>query len=355
MLKRKLGLAVAAILCVGLLSSCFINPPPAGSGEVPAVYKDFYNYPDGRKNAGGTLTLRNNLGYSVLCFTDSVSPANYIGTVPATGEIKVKLPDETFYNIVTVSKESYEQNQQLATQNSTLTYYSNTQAYSVQVAAENLVGGATWIFDNYTSYWVSIESLDNSETRYAVIKPNAQRVSIPVAKNKNYDYKIVYYKELKYGDKILGITEKTSMSQNDTASFFDTDTFTTSLTGTSDTSDTDLKPSVHFTNSTGKTVRVRNGQIPLANYGVYTDDYSLISGGNALFTDFNDGQSTKAIVAKFTNEWGEQACSEDIKMQKGKVYVIDIKPNPSTGSSPVTPVAPITWTITEKDATEFYQ
>ena len=211
MLKRKLGLAVAAILCVGLMTSCIINDNRSGGGseEVPAVYKDFYNYPDGRKSASGTLTLRNNLGYSVLCFTDSVSPANYIGTVPSTGEIKVKLADESFYHIVTVSKEMYEQNQQSAAQNSTLTYYSNTQAYSVQVAAENMVGGATWIFDNNTSYWVSIESVDNSEIRYAVLKPNAKRVSIPVAKNNSYDYKVVYYKELKYGDKILGITEKT--------------------------------------------------------------------------------------------------------------------------------------------------
>ena len=46
MLKRKLGLAVAAILCVGLMTSCFNiidNRGGGGSGEIPADYKEFYN------------------------------------------------------------------------------------------------------------------------------------------------------------------------------------------------------------------------------------------------------------------------------------------------------------------------
>lgn len=358
MLKRKLGLAVAAILCVGLLSSCFINlPGENGKDDVPAIYQGFYNYPNGKQDASGTLTLKNNLGYAVLCFVDSVDGKNYIGTVPSTGEINVKLTAGTFYNIVTVSQKSYEENPKLAKQSNKLTYYSDTQPYSIQVAAEDLVGGATWIFNNLTSYWVSIENVDGSGERYAVIKPNAQRVSIPVAKNTSYSYKVVYLKELKYKGTIMGIAEKTAMAENDDAAFYDVDQITTDLTGKNTTSnDDDLAPTVQFINNSGKSVRVYNGQIQLCNYGISADDYVCVNGVTALFTDsFTENSNATGIIARST-AWEEaQQCNVDMTMKKGKVYVINLKQNnSSTGSTPIIAASPVSWEVTETDAVSFY-
>lgn len=356
MLKRKLGAAVAAILCVGLLSSCIVfggsdNPKE----EIPALYKDFANYPNGKQDSTGTLTLKNNLGYPVLCFTDTVDGKNYIGTVPSAGEINVKLTPGTFYNIVTVSKKSYEENPVLAKQTNKLTYYSDTQGYSIQVAADDLVGGATWIFNNGTSYWVSIENVDGSGERYAVIKPNAQRVSIPVAKNSTYDYKIVYLKELKYKGTIMGIAEKTAMQENDSASFFENDTFTTDITGKNLTSnDDDLAPTVQFINNSGKTVRVYNGQVQLCNYGISSADYTCANGITALFADsFTENSDTKAITVRSVAWTSPYSCTESIKMKKGKVYTVTLTSNSVTGSDPAN-ISPVAWSVEEKDATKFY-
>lgn len=351
MLKRKLGLAVAAILCVGLMTSCIINDNRSGSGSetVPELYKDFYNYPKGKQDSTGTLTLKNNLGYAVLCFVDSVDGKNYIGTVPATGEIIVKLTEGTFYNIVTVSKKSYEENPALAKQSSKLTYYSNTQAYAIQVAADDLVGGATWVFNNKTDYWVSVESVDGSGERFAVIKPKAQNVSIPVAKNATYMYKVVYLKELKYKGTIMGIAEKTAMEENDVASFQNIDKWTLDLTGKNlTTNDDDLSPTVQFINNSGKSVAVYNGQIQLCDYGISADDYWCADGITALFVDsFTEGSNTSGIIARSPAWEFPEQCNIDKAMEKGKVYVITLKKNTTTTNK-------VSWDVTEKDAVSFY-
>ena len=360
MLKRKLGLLVAAAVMVGMFTSCFnfnrVDVKDDDKKEdIPELYKDFANYPKGKQDAAGTLTLKNNGGFPVLCFTDTVEPKNYIGTVPSTGEITVKLPEGSFYNIVAVAKSSYEESQSLAKQTSKLTYYSNTQAYTIDVAADTLVGGATWIFNNNTSYWVSIENQDGSGERFAVIKPDAKRVSIPVAKNTSYDYKIVYLKELKYKGKIMGIAEKTAMAENDIATFYDLDTITTDITGKNLTSsDNDLAPTVQFINNSGKSVRVYNGQIQLCNYGLTADDYSCADGVTALFADsFTTNSNTTGISVR-SGAWnGEQRCDVDQKMEAGKVYTVTLKPAPSTVSDP-TNKSEVVWEVNVQDATKFY-
>ena len=332
-----------------------INEPGTGEQGID-IYKNFYNYPDGKQNASGTLTLKNNGGFPVLCFTDTVDPKNYIGTVPSTGEITVKLPEGSFYNIVAVAKSSYEESQTLAKQTSKLTYYSNTQAYTIDVAADNLVGGATWIFNNGTSYWVSIENVDGSGERFAVIKPNAQRVSIPVAKNTSYDYKIVYLKELKYKGKIMGIAEKTAMAENDTASFYNLDTMTADITGKNlTTSDDDLAPTVQFINNSGKTVRVYNGQIQLCDYGISADDYSCSDGVTALFADsFTTNSNTSTIGVRSVAWNGIETCTVDKKMEAGKVYIITLASSSGSASDPTTGNSPVEWNVTVNNATSFY-
>ncbi|MBQ9631113.1 MAG: hypothetical protein IJR49_05965, partial [Treponema sp.] len=93
-------------------------------------------------NPNGLLTLKNTANFSVLVFTDSIAPQNYIGTVPALSSINVFLSPNKFYNIVAVSKELYEKEKDLAYQSSTLAYYSNVQAYTISVSPENMTGSA---------------------------------------------------------------------------------------------------------------------------------------------------------------------------------------------------------------------
>lgn len=266
-----------------------------GAGAGNEFYKEFANYPDGKQDSTGTLTLKNQVNGKVLVFTDSVSPANYIGTIPALESIKVKLNSGKFYNIVAVQQSVYESNPTLAAQTSKLAYYSDMQAYTVSVSPENLTGSATWIFNNNTNYWVSVEHVDNSGETFAVIAPTAKRVSIPVQTNASYPYKVVYKKELKYNNITLAVAEKTSMAENDEASFYNLTTFTTDLNGTATQEYDDLAPTVQFINNSGKTVRVYNGQVQLTDAGITADDYTLASGVTAFFPPFTHGTSITSL------------------------------------------------------------
>ena len=353
-MKRRLGfipLIMSGLLLAGCINVISINDNQKDAGStIPEAYKDFANYPEGKQNASGKLTLKNLVNSSVLVFTDSVSPANYIGTIPAMESIKVKLQSGTFYNIVAVQKEVYEKNPSLATQTNKLAYYSDIQSYTVSVSPENLTGSATWIFNNNTNYWVSVENVDNSGETYAVIAPNAKRVSIPVQTNESYPYKVVYKKELKYKNTTIAVAEKTSMAENDEASFLNLTTFTTDLNGSSTKEYDDLAPTVQFINNSGKTVRVYNGQLQLTDAGISTDDYTLATGITAYFTDFTAGSDSTAISVRSVAWTNKQSCTENVTFEKGKVYVIKISAN--TGDDKET--NPVTWTVEEKTATDFY-
>ena len=321
-----------------------------GSGTTNSTYADFYNYPTGKQNSTGTLTLKNQVNSKVLVFTDSVDPANYIGTIPAMESIKVKLTAGKFYNIVAVQQSVYEETPTLASQTSKLAYYSDTQAYQVSVSPENLTGSATWIFNNNTNYWVSIEHVDNSGETFAVVAPNAKRVSVPVQTNASYPYKIVYKKELKYNNITIAVAEKTSMAENDEASFYNLTTFTTDLNGTAAQEYDDLAPTVQFINNTGKTIRVYNGQVQLTDAGISTDDYTLATGVTAYFTAFTAETSSTTLNVRSVAWTGAQSCTETVTFEKGKVYVVTATAN--TGDDSTT--KPVKWTVTEKTASEFY-
>lgn len=318
--------------------------------DIPELYKNFANYPLGKENASGTLTLKNQVNSKVLVFTDSVSPENYIGTIPALESIKVKLVSGKFYNIVAVQQSVYEDNPALAVQTSKLTYYSDLQGYTVSVSPENLTGSATWIFNNNTNYWVSVEHVDNSGETYAVIAPNAKRVSIPVEKNNSYPYKLVYKKELKYKNMTIAVAEKTSMEENDEASFYNLTSFTTDLNGIATQEYDDLAPTVQFINNTGKTIRVYNGQIQLSDAGSVTEDYTLASGITAFFTSFTEGANSSAVNIRSVAWNGNQTCTKSISFKHGNVYVITASIN--TGSDRNS--KPLLWDVVEKNAESFY-
>lgn len=322
----------------------------AGGSGGTGVYADFYNYPTGKQNSSGTLTLKNQVNSKVLVFTDSVAPANYIGTIPALESIKVKLSAGKFYNIVAVQQAVYEEDPTLAAQTSKLAYYSDIQAYTVSVSPENLTGSATWIFNNNTNYWVSVEHVDNSGETFAVIAPNAKRVSVPVQTNNSYPYKIVYKKELKYNNMTIAVAEKTSMEENDEASFYNLTSFTTDLNGTASQEYDDLAPSVQFINNTGKTIRVYNGQIQLTDAGVSADDYTLATGVTAYFTAFTAETSSTSLNVRSVAWSGTKYCTESATFEKGKVYIVKAEANTGTDKD----TTPVLWTVSEKNASEFY-
>lgn len=340
------------ILILGF-SSCDLiqnlNGEEESSGD--SLYSDFENYPKGKENPKGLLTLTNDANTKILVFTDSVSGANYVGSIEALSSITVSLEPGKFYSIVSVTKEAYEKNPELAVQASVLVYYSNVQAYSVSVAPENMSGTATWVFNNYTSYWASIEKIDGSGEIYAVIAPNAKQVSVPVQTNKNYDYRVVYKKQLKYNGNIIAVSNKTSSIENDTASFMNLTTFTTDLYGDATKDNSDLAPTVKFVNQTGKTIRVYNGQVQLADTGISADDYTLASGLSAFFTGFVEGSRLSDLNIRnisWTQNYYYDGSSTVLK--NGYVYSIVVTKK-SYGSSKE---PAFTWSLTRTAANDFY-
>ena len=317
-----------------------------------SLFSDFYNYPNGKMNDNGTLTISNNVAQEVLVFTSEVAGKNYIGTIPANSTIKVKLDDEKFYTVIGVCKTTYEDKQSLAAQTSCLTYYSNTQTYTVSVSPSNLTGAGKWIFNNNTNYWASIESVTNDGNVFAVIAPSAKRVEVPIELNKAYDYKIVYKKELKYNNKVLAIADSSVVSDNDTVQLDETLTqFTTDLNGTSTKLADDLAPSVLFINNYNKSLRIYNGQIQLSNIGSTTDDYVIMSGRTAMITGFTAGTSTSGIGVRSNALNGNQLCTESLIMEKAKVYRITVEVNTDTTTNSTNPIK---WTVVEETATNYY-
>ena len=290
-----------------------------------SIYSDFENYPLGKQSTNGLLTLTNDANTAVLVFTDSVCSQNYIGTIPALSSIKVSLNVGKFYSIVAVTKEAYEKDSALATQTSVLVYYSDVQAYSVSVSPENMTGSATWIFNNHTNYWVSVEKIDGSGETFAVIAPNAKLVRVPVQTNQNYDYRVVYKKQLKYNGNIIAVSNKTSSTENDTASFMNLTTFTTDLFGDATKDNSDLAPTVKFINQTGKTLRVYNGQVQLTDTGIQSEDYALPSGLSAFFTGFSEGAVLSDLnVRNVAWDRNYYCCDFNTTLENGKVYIITV-------------------------------
>lgn len=358
-LIKLISFVTAILFCTLFCTSCIINPPDNKSNENPAkpespenqLYNDFYNYPEGYATENGLLTIKNNVASEVLCFTDSVDPKNYIGTVSASSSLKVQLPSSgKFYTIVSVQKSAYEKNPTQATQTSTLVYSSDTQAYKISISPSNLSGAGTWIFNNSTKYWAEISSVDNKET-FAVIAPETKRVKIPVELNKAYDYKITYKKELKYDGKIIAIADSSLVSQNDTVYLTEktSTTFETDLEGTKSLA-SDIAPSVLFINNSGKSVRVYNGQIQLSNIGDSGDDYVVISGTTAMITGFAAESLFTSMNVRSTAWSGAQYCKDETVMEKGKVYVVTIAPNTEENAT-----SEVVWSVKEKEATEYYE
>jgi len=335
-LKKTLFLLLTAAI---LFASCE-EPRPD-----PTIYDDFFNYPTGRVNASGTLTIKNSVASPVLLFTDSVSPANYIGTADSLNSIKVKLPEEKFYTIVAVDKATYEEKGDQASQFSDLTYYSSIQPYSMTVSASDTFGAGEWIINNNTNYWVSFKKADQSGVIFAVAAPNAKRVTVPIKLNETFDFIPHFYKELKYQGKVIALVESDQLSGADTV--FTTDAnprFHTDIGTDITPPSAKIKPAVFVTNSSDKTVRVFTGTNNQLTNGAAGVDFALASGMSQLFTGLEAGTKTSSINFSSIAWTAREYVTQDVTMQIDKVYRIVIS---GTGSN-------YTTTVTEEDAEDYF-
>jgi hypothetical protein len=313
------------------------------------LYQNFHNYPDGRINQSGLLTIRNAVNSKVLLFTDSVSPANYIGTVESLNSVKVRLPEEKFYIIVAVDQANYEEKTAQAYQFSDRTYYSNTQPYSMSVKPNSQFGAGTWVLANLSNYWVALQKTDGSGDNWAVLAPNTLRTTLPIPLGTPFDYVPHYSKELKYDGKVIGLVEYDDVSQaNTVATSTENPSFNTSIAKNVNPPSSNLKPAILLTNNSDKTVRVYMGQNnQLSPSGTAGEDYAMASGWTAMITSrIEDGSNVNSINFDSIGWDSRVYVSVDTVMQNNHVYRIVLAGNPTSG---------YTTTVEGREAEEFFE
>lgn len=299
----------------------------------------------------------------MLVFEGAAEPAGYIGTIGGSSSIKVVLANTGKFEIITaVSKDEYETNYEKysgaeaalehTAQSQALAYYSALQKYTISVSPDNLTGGGTWIFNNNTNYWVDVQKVDNSGTSYAVISPNSLQVKVPIALNTNYSYKLIYKKELKYGDSTLAVADVSYQYQNDSFMLSESETtHTTALSATASDLADKTQPAVLFINNTDRGVSVYNGSSLLSNYGAVCDDYVLNSGGTALFTGLTENATLAQLKIASVAWKNEYTCTEggSTSLALGKVYTVTV-----TGETATDSTIDLTWTVTEENASKYF-
>jgi hypothetical protein len=322
---RTLKKITAVFLATGLLfnlAGCPADDEGNKVEEIPAIYKEFYNYPAGRVNANGLLTINNMADSTALLFINSVDSANYIGTVEAQKSVKVKLADEKLYVIIAVDKATYEEKTSQVSRYMTLVYYSNSESYQVSVFPAKISGNAQWKMNNYTAYWIQVKTPD-LETTYAVIPPYAQNVSVPINYNEYYDYTPVYSRELKYNGKVVALFEFNDDSQSGTVFCTENNPVYTSIFN-NPVSEIKIQPTVIVINNSDRVLRAYYGSLLLTNG---YDEFVIPSDAQILLSGFNVGGNTNMInffsIAWGTNKW----VTQDIIMKANKVYQITIDSN----------------------------
>jgi hypothetical protein len=312
-------------------------------GDEGTTYTGFHNYPTGKVDNNGTLTITNTVAKPTLLFMDTLSGNNYIGTVGSLSSVKVKLPTEKFYTIVAVDKTTYEEQGTQASQFNVLTYYSNTMGYSVTVTPLTTYGGGTWKFNNNTSYWVQIRKTNMSGENYAVIAPGAKQVSIPVALNVPYDYYVYFYKELKLNGKVIAVVENSDPSQANIAQVTNATTpYTTNIQAT-DMPSNNIKPAVMVKNNSDKSVRMYYSTEQKTN-GAVSADFVIVGGASELLTGFEPDDDTSNINFAAPAWDSNKYVPVSMSMQNDKVYEITIPANANASEI----------TVTEVDASKYY-
>lgn len=336
LIKRKFAIALlaGAALSFGIFAGCDSddgNGADENGGGTPAVYNGFYNYPTGRMDQNGRLTVKNNSNTEVLLFDGKVEKDCYLGTVNALSSTVLKMSEEKFYSIVAVEKSNYEEKAAQASQTSYFTYYSNTNAYAVSVSTSTSSGTATWMINNPTNFWVQFVSVSNSGQKYAVVAPKALRVAVPIQPDTAYDYRVIFSKEVRFNGKVIATVETTDPSLSNTAIAIAANDYQFNTTVGLDLKPSNtVKPCILIRNSTpSATVRVYKDGRPLNN-GVATGDAGLLvpSGVNQIYVGLEDGDNLNSINfwctgwadAGFENLW----VKDDVVMEAGKVYTITL-------------------------------
>jgi len=321
------------------------NPTPT----LPSTpYDGFYNYPTGRVDPNnGRLTINNTIASEVLLFDGKVDKDAYLGTISSLGSVRVKLPEQKFYTIVAVQKAKYEERGAQAIQFSEMAYYSDTQTFTISVSPSAMWGGGNWVFDNFTKYWIEVRKADLSQN-YAVIQPNAKRVTIPIEIDAIYDYSLYYSRALKYNSVIIAKAETSNPKKDNTAQVT-----TGALTFTTTIEDVDVSPTVKpfvlVKNESDKTVRVYYSQTQKAN-GAPGGDFVVTSGRQLIFTDFEAGNNTSNInfrALAWTPDNGgnrQVPAAQGMNMQINKTYIITIPRNENAADI----------TVEEVDSSNYY-
>lgn len=327
---NKKKLTVFGLICCSLVMCLVVvgcdNLTEIIGDDVPAVYNGFYNYPIGRVDPTGTLTVQNKAAAKVLLFNGTVEPNNFLGIVDSLSSVKLKLPEEKFYSIVAVDASNYEEKTTQAAQTSEITYYSNAQAYTVSVSTSGSSGAGRLVINNHTSYWVTIKASDLSQN-YAVAAPKAVKVSVPIEMNRPYSYKVYFTKEVTLNGKIIAIVETTNESLSN---LFQLDSespkFEIEIKPDNIDSSSSLKPSVLVKNRMKtKSINCYKGNTGLSNGATPNGDFVLMSGREQLFVDFNAGDSLSML--NFSNpSWGGNRLylNDDTVLENGKIYIIEV-------------------------------
>jgi hypothetical protein len=244
--------------------------------------------------------------------------------------------------VIAVEKENYEERKAQASQFNVLTYYSNSQPYSVSVSPSNTYGGGNWVFNNNTKYWVQVKKADLSHN-YAVIAPDATRVTIPIAMDTPYDYFLYFFKELKYNGKVMALVETTDRSQANTAQAINSrPTYTTSINEV-DVLTNNIKPAVMVKNNSNKSVRVYYANSQKTN-GSPGGDFVIIGGTSELVSGFEVGDNTN-VIEFYALAWERnKKVPVDTPMKADKVYEITIPNNEDAASI----------TVNEVDSSTYY-
>jgi hypothetical protein len=296
---------------------------PDDPDDKTAIYKSFYEYPEGRVDSAGLLNIVNAVASEALVFHTEVEAGNYIGTISPLGSITVKLPEEKFYIIVAVEKKQYEEQGAKATQSSVRTYYSKSLKYTARVSPLSSYGAGTWIINNGTDYWVELRRPDGNGN-HAVIAPNSQRVSIPVELNTPYDYHVYFSKELRFNENIVALVDTTDPSQNNTAQVDKaSEPYTTTILP-ADVPRNNIKPAVMVKNNSDKSVRVYYSNSQKTN-GAAAADFVITGGKSAMISGFEIGNDTASInFGALAWTAGNKYVPESMTMESDKIYEITI-------------------------------
>jgi hypothetical protein len=346
-MKRKM-LALVGIVVLGLVFGLLLAgcDDKTDGNEIPAIYKDFYNYPTGMVDQNnGRLTVNNTVNGEILLFDGVVEGGKYLGLINSFGSVKLRLPEERFYSIVAVQKVNYEERKEKATQFSETAYYSNSQTFTISVSPSSTYGGGNWRFTNNTNYWVEVKNADLSQN-YAVIQPNALLVTIPIVIGNNYPYIPVFRKEVKYDGKVIALVETAVRKQADTATTNANSPTFPSVFNNVDIP-TGIRPAVYVRNASQRSVEVLYSNTPKTN-GTPGGSFWIAGGQSAMITGFEAGDNTQNInffaLAWENNKWVPS--TQALTMAADKVYEITIPNGADPSASDIT--------VVEVDGSKYY-